>query len=409
MTEERFQHLGERWFLSEPALFSIYCIHNLTPNPSMRCPVRVGKGLLEYNSLRLDSLSDEALEEIVRIEMIRVLLKHPYERRPVERLQPYMYMASDMVVASHYKVRHTPLSRPSQCGLPEKRHYEWYLHHIPIEPTLGGGATAPQPSNEAPSPAKDHSPQSGNKSDDDNKTLGNEAPSHNEPQLSPEERLDAAALWEEDEARKIEVNEIINRTEHWGTVPGKLVNEIIASTKARIDYRKVLAGFRSSVLSSRRCLTRMRPNRRKGFEQMGSRYDLASNLLVAVDVSASVSDKELAHFYSVIGKFFKYGIERIDVIQFDAKVQGECVALKQAARKVAVKGRGGTCFQPVIDYARTHKGYDGLIILTDGYAPPPTLPPHFPTRLLWVCTNEKSFLEHNKWMRSLGRVCHIST
>ena len=61
----------------------------------------------------------------------------------------------------------------------------------------------------------------------------------------------------------------------------------------------------------------MKPSRRFGFAQMGSRYDLASRLLVAVDVSGSISSARLAAFYSVIARFFKYGVETIDTVQFD--------------------------------------------------------------------------------------------
>ena len=79
---DRFKQLAEHWFLTEPAFFAIYCSHELTMNPCINCYMRVGKGRLEYNPGWLRELSDAAFEEVVRIEMLRAFLKHPYERQP---------------------------------------------------------------------------------------------------------------------------------------------------------------------------------------------------------------------------------------------------------------------------------------------------------------------------------------
>lgn len=45
---DRFKQLAERWFLTEPAFFAIYCSHALTMNPRINCYMRIGKGRLEY-------------------------------------------------------------------------------------------------------------------------------------------------------------------------------------------------------------------------------------------------------------------------------------------------------------------------------------------------------------------------
>ena len=63
-----------------------------------------------------------------------------------------------------------------------------------------------------------------------------------------------------------------------------------------------------------------------------------------------------------------------------------------------------TSFQEPIDYAHEH-AYDGLLILTDGYAPKPVIPDGFKTSLLWVCENENCYTSHKKWMEESGRVC----
>ena len=147
----------------------------------------------------------------------------------------------------------------------------------------------------------------------------------------------------------------------------------------------------------------MRPNSRTGFDNMGSVRRFDTKLLVAVDVSGSISSKNLAYFYGVINSAFRYGFESIDVIQFDHGVRA-VHNLKKVIRDVAVLGRGGTSFQEPINYAHEHE-YDGLVILTDGYAPQPSIPEGFKTHILWVCEDESCLEQHRNWMQKSGRTC----
>ena len=80
---------------------------------------------------------------------------------------------------------------------------------------------------------------------------------------------------------------------------------------------------------------------------------------------------------------------------------------KRRAAFEEVKGRGGTNFQAPINYVTEHPGYDGLIIMTDGYAPVPSVPAFLKTKLLWVIDNEPSYKQHYNALRKTGRVCLI--
>ena len=430
---DRFKQLAEHWFLTEPAFFAIYCSHELTMNPCINCYMRVGKGRLEYNPGWLRELSDAAFEEVVRIEMLRGFLKHPYERQPTGATRKNMYSASDMVLTSHYKFRIILLKKPSLYHLPSKMHYEWYLTHIP--PRVLGGNSDPsdipnddsnQESDEAqgqPSPdstsnemqGQDVSNEDNTSTPPDDETQNIECTHQNLAGANKDDSRQqdygaAAELWEEDESRQLEINELIMQIKDWGSISGGMVEQIMASTLAKIDYRKALAGFRASVISSKRNLTRMRPSRRWGFEQMGNKYAFSTSLLIAVDTSGSISPEMLKHFFSVIVKFFKYGIEQIDVIQFDCVIHGECMSLKKAKKqnRFAVHGRGGTSFQPVFDYLHEHNRYDGLIILTDGYAEVPHKDFSTRARILCVCESEDCYNQHKQWMSQLGRCCYMN-
>ena len=396
MTKNVFQRISEKWFLLEPTLFAVYCSHQMTPNKALHCMMRTGQGRIEYNPDIVAQLEDEVVEEYLKAEIIRILLKHPYDRLPRDCSPMACTLGSDCTLSSYLKWKHISIAAPSDFGLPKGEYYEWYARHIHAdyrqrEPSDLSGASADS--------EKDSREQQGNGG----------SPS------SAMAKSEQSALWEEDELMQIAVNDIVENVKSWGSIPGNLVETIIASTKARIDYRKVpfptgnrkvLSGFRASCISMRRSLTRMRPNRRTGFANMGSIYRFRTNILVAVDVSGSIASRRLADFYSVINRFFRYGVENIDVMQFDCAA-GEVTSLKKASRKVEIHGRGGTDFQCVINYANTARCYDGLIIITDGCAPPPSIPQGFRPRLLWICEEQQAYDSYHQWMQQTGRVCTI--
>ena len=372
--QERYTHILERWFITEPPLFQVLCIHELVQNTHMCCPLRSGRKKLEYNPEIVREMSDDALEEALRAEAVRLLLKHPYERRPEGCSQKAMGLASNLVIGDNYKHPRLRIETPQDRGLKSGMNYEWYARAVEMMPD------GPDCRNSNSSTEED----------------GGDSPSSNI-------YRDLAELWDEDELTVQMINEVINSTKSWGSLGGNFAELLQVSLKAKINWRNIFAGFRASIISSKRKLTRMRPNRRTGFDNMGSIRLFDTKLLVAVDVSGSISTESLKYFYGVINSAFRYGFESIDVIQFDCGVR-TVDNLKKVIKDVAVIGRGGTSFQEPIDYAH-EKGYDGLVILTDGYAPEPDIPEGFKTGILWVCENESCLSHHKDWMEKSGRTC----
>ena len=369
--QERYTHILERWFITEPPLFSVLCLHELVQNTQMSCPLRSGRKKLEYNPDIVREMSDDGLEEALRAEAVRLLLKHPYERRPEGCSQKAMGLGSNLVVGDNYKHPRFRIETPEDFGLKTGMSYEWYARMVEQQESSGG--------------------QGGNDGDDDGQ------------QRTSDKHRDLAELWDEDELTVQMINEVISTTKSWGSLGGNFAELLQASLKAKINWRNIFAGFRASIISSKRKLTRMKPNRRTGFDNMGSVRRFDTKLLVAVDVSGSISTESLKYFYGVINSAFRYGFESIDVIQFDCGVRA-VHNLKKVIKDVAIVGRGGTSFQEPIDYAHEN-GYDGLVVLTDGYAPEPTIPDGFKTGILWVCENESCLKQHKKWMEKTGRAC----
>ena len=369
--EERYTRILEWWFITEPPLFQVLCIHELVPNTQMSCPLRSGRKKLEYNPDIVRELSDHALEEALRAEAVRLLLKHPYERRPDGCSQKAMGLASNLVVGDNYKHPRFRIETPQDMGLKSGMNYEWYARMVEQQNSSGG------------------------QGNEDSEEGGSQGPC--------DRHRDLAELWDDDELVVQTINEVISTTKSWGSIGGNFAELLQASVKAKINWRNVFAGFRASIISSKRKLTRMRPNRRTGFDNMGSTRRFDTKLLVAVDVSGSIPSKSLEYFYGVINSAFRYGFESIDVIQFDCGIRA-VHSLKKVIKDVAIIGRGGTSFQEPIDYAHEN-GYDGLVILTDGFAMEPTIPDGFKTGILWVCENESCLKQHKDWMEKSGRTC----
>ena len=410
---ERIEKINMDWFLMEPALFKVLCSHQVVANTDMRCPMRSGDRRIEYNPVLCKNVSDEALQELFKTECIRILLKHPYTRQPDGCCAEAITRGSNCVVADNYKMKHIELGSPKDFGLEKGMHFEYYAKSIQEMMQAQGGSLGDSDEEGQQDQQQDNSDGDRQQNDSDGDGQQNGESTSTSTDRNAEGAFDdASSLWKENPMTSAEVNEMIKvmeASDRWGSLAGSLVGQIIASTKVKIDYRKVMQSFRAEVLSSKRHLTRMRPNRRSGFENFGSVYSLTSRLLVAVDVSGSTTDEMVCNFFGIINKFFKYGIEEIDVIQFDANVKDEPMTLKKAKQGgINITGRGGTYFQPVIDYCAQKKHYyQGLVIFTDGYAEEPFLPDFFNTPVLWVLPDEELYEKHKDWMRKTGKACFI--
>ncbi len=389
---ERIKTLSQDWFLTEPLLFAVLCTHALKRNDNMGCDMRCGKGLIEYNPERLEHFNDQQLALRLKAEVLRIILKHPYQRQPYNPRRDVMRLSSDLTLCDNLEGMDTiGLEPPRIFDIPRDQAFEQYYS------LMAGQVMDLEMSDEGDGIPIDMDLPDGMKGNGD----------------LTDDLLEAdagASLWEEDELMSEKVNheiETAQRCNQWGSLNGDLKALIESTLVSQQNFRAILSRFRASILSSKRHLTRMRPNRRYGFDAMGSQHSYSTRLLVAVDVSGSVPDEDIKKFLAVINRFFKQGIESIEVIQFDSQITTEHpIALKQATNGIRIIGRGGTNFQPAIDYYYEHEEYDGLVFLTDGYAAKPKLPEnkrHKP--LAWILTAQGGNEEN---LSPLGPVVRIT-
>ena len=373
--KEKISQVVDKWFLYEPLFFNVYCTHKLEPNSDMKCPFRTGKRRIEYNPELLKDSTTEEIAQGLKTEVTRILLKHPYQRVPQNPNRSALTTASDVTINEHCyhdKKLKDAAHYNMESGLSYEEYYKKLYYICPDFDAMDGDG-------------KQHL-----------------MPSLKKGEIGEyEAAADAAELWDEDEEMADSVNQQIQKaqkTNQWGSISGDFQETITASLKIPMDYRRILSQFRACIISQRRKLTRMKPNRRYGFEFMGSQFEPKTHLLVAVDVSGSIETEDLKNFFSIINRFFSYGVEAINVITFDWELQQE-FELKKAAKNIKITGRGGTNFQCAVDYYENHPEFQGMIIFTDGYAEVPKIKKA--KQLLWILTGKTEYDHAIKWIKDL--------
>lgn len=432
---ERIRRIAEIWFLREPLLFGIWMTHQLVASPHLKT-MRVNHGQIEYNPQFIDSLNPRDLEQTLQFEATRILLRHPYSRRKENAERSYL---ASNITLQEYLHSSLPFPNAQDCfgnSAFNQQYFEFYYNKLEEMSDAARAAATPKPSaasgNAQSSPGggasgggaaqtdvPDESPEESSDEQPDQKTdQDSDRPADTESAAgSPLEDYaqagaENAESWDEDDWLNERINQTIEdvrQSQSWGSIAGKLREQILATLKPKLDYRTVLRQFRTSIISLNRELTRMKPSRRYEFLYMGSRRQFSTRLLIAVDVSGSMSSEDLQRGFSTINRFFQYGIEQIDVIQFDTEIKGQPLILKKARHQVKIIGRGGTDFSPVMDYIDRHRDYDGLIIFTDGEASIPPRPKNRRTRILWLFNHESNYQRAAAQLRPIGRSVFLKT
>ena len=98
----------------------------------------------------------------------------------------------------------------------------------------------------------------------------------------------------------------------------------------------------------------------------GHKYGKKHNILIGVDTSGSISNKDLDEFFSEIYHVWKAGAT-VDIVEFDCQIQNQYHYKGKSPS--SVKGRGGTDFREFVEYYnQNRKKYTVGICFTDGYA-----------------------------------------
>jgi predicted metal-dependent peptidase len=168
----------------------------------------------------------------------------------------------------------------------------------------------------------------------------------------------------------------------WSNMPGGIqeyLKNILFKPQPLVQWRMVMQLFTESSKRTFIKNTLKRVSKRFGTVP-GIKIKRRQRFLVAIDTSGSVGIEDIELFFAEIYHLWRTGSE-IDVMECDTAIQPPYAYKGMPPQYIT--GRGGTHFDPPIEYANK-QAYDGLIYFTDGYAAAPTVAARFP--ILWVIT-----------------------
>ena len=166
-----------------------------------------------------------------------------------------------------------------------------------------------------------------------------------------------------------------------GTLPGELaeiIERLFKVEPPKFNWKQYLKRFISNASKVYTKKLRRKYNKRYSANP-GLKIKHRNHVLVGVDTSGSVSSAELVEFMTELYHMHNTG-NQITVAQFDTELTS--IEDFNPKKNWNIKGRGGTCFQPVTDHYNDPKNkYSAFICLTDGEAPNPD---NCPQNALWV-------------------------
>lgn len=170
-----------------------------------------------------------------------------------------------------------------------------------------------------------------------------------------------------------------------GTIPSEmkeLIDSLFTIEEPVIDWKAYLRRFAGNSNKIYTKKTRHKMNKRFS-DNPALKIKLKKHILVARDTSGSTSQGDHIEFFNELHHMYKSGV-KITIIDADAGV-ADCFEYKGTPPD-HLSGRGGTDFDPAIDFYNTHyRKYDAFIYLTDGECPAPRLKPR--TTMLWVISS----------------------
>lgn len=390
--------------------------------------VRTGAGVVRYHPDFIERLDDDTLAELMRFEGTRILLGHPYERRLPDAERTYD--ASNLCVQEYAR---TSLPVPSAREVFGEdvgpTHLEDLYRRLGRQRSgeEGGETSADRVPRTTDDDAGDDDagdddagdghdastkPPSGADAADPAGTGADgspEASAGGTPTLDDHFRqTDAADEWgptpDIEDALRIAIERFGEETD-WGTLPPTLRRHLRPSPGVAWNPAAFLNRLRADSARGRRVPTRMRPHRRYGFDALGSRHETALSLLVAVDVSGSMNPSAIERCLAAVQRLVRRDVDRVRLITFDDRIHRD-EPLRRRHDRFETGGGGGTSYRPIVREAARAR-YDGVIVMTDGRAEPPTrddLRRTRPAKWLWLFPDADAYGQSADALRDCGTV-----
>lgn len=156
-------------------------------------------------------------------------------------------------------------------------------------------------------------------------------------------------------------------------------------TRPQLPWHALLARFMMNA--ARDDYSFRRPARREGEALLPGLAGGETNVLIAVDTSGSIGNRELGAFVSEVDALKAQARARVTLVACDDKLDPngpwEFAPWQPLTLPPKLSGGGGTSFRPVFDWImREHRRPDLLLYFTDADGEFPSTPPEFP--VIWL-------------------------
>ena len=308
-----------------------------------------------------DTLSDDEQLGVLKHELGHILFKHITSSEYFGDHDKFN-KAADCEVNSYIPVlQKDPYCYPAHWNLENNKGTKFYYEKLPDEPD--------QPQGEGDSSSGNYDPNDSHASWKDFQDL-----SDTEKELV-NQQIDHQAKNTAEHVQKIA-----------GSIPGELseyIGSLFKQKPAIFNWKAYFRRFLGTALDDQIRKSRKKESLRFP-DSSGIKHKRKSNILIGIDTSGSVSDKDLCDFFSEINHIYKaganikimefdYGVERI--YDYKGKWDGTC------------NGRGGTEFeQPWEYYIQHRRDFNTFVLFTDGYASTRGLRPV--PNVLWIITSD---------------------
>lgn len=173
-----------------------------------------------------------------------------------------------------------------------------------------------------------------------------------------------------------------------GHVPYEIANKIILEEilPPKFNWKNYIRRFTgvSTKIYTRK--TRRKDNL-KFPDNPALKIKMRQKMLVAIDTSGSVNNEELTEFMNEIHHLYKAGVS-VYIIQCDTRIRSS--KDYDGKFELDIVGRGGTSFDPVLEFYEQHREYTSLIYFTDGECST-EMKPSKP--VLWVISGQSEMPE----------------
>ena len=119
--EELFHNFKMNWFFKNPLYFKILCLFDIKESKQNFCAIRCGKQIIEYNPDILETMTVAEIRNLLIAELNRIILRHPYRKKPNSCYDTLWYEASDITIKQEKMLKY---------NFPANHNMEYYYNEL---------------------------------------------------------------------------------------------------------------------------------------------------------------------------------------------------------------------------------------------------------------------------------------